>query len=467
MSQHPDLQLSLDFPKIFIAGIGSHFKACVVNSSDQRLEGVAISFVCQGFDPPEITLEFEDVPPGEHRERPVAVHPVRIGSQLMSCSLECVQGGLQRRFSGTWQGLTVFEKPASQISITNIVQDIQSHRGQDKAGYGAINGDVSINMTSHLGDVRSLNDLLAITLPPAWHPLPLSSLTAMDYRRTTNRRRIPATFQRVYEPMQALSLRPMEAPQESSATDPTVCGWHLKGGAASQLVLGRSSTDCDLVTRFMPQDEANHGKSAGLSRKHARLSVAESGLLQVTNISSGNVVLAGRSAVAVGAGSPLSGNEILALGIPPADLRLNILLAPAPEHDIKPVNIEEWQGYNASRILPAPTFSWGHAQIQWLNSAPSFWTTVWFGQMAAFGSAPEAPISLGDSGLDPCHGFIHHLHGCYWLEVISDRDGVWLEDPQNAAFTGPQPVPPGVLLPLRSYMQLTLGSKVLRLRKAA
>ncbi len=467
MSLVPPLSLHLDFPKIFVAGAGCRFSACVSNIGTEPLQNIAVTFACADFDPPELTIELEDLQPGGRHEKPVSILPTQVGNRPLICTVEFTQGTQTQNLYGTWEGLTIFERPSSQVSITNIVQDVQSHRSSgEKAEFGAVKGDVSINLTNNLAQIQSLNDLLAITLPPAWRKVPLRGLTSTAIRRTSDRRRIPAAFLRVYEPMAALHIRPLGAPP-LSASDATARGWRLRGGAGSQLVLGRSSNDVDLVTRFMPADPASDNKSAGLSRKQARFSVNAAGLLTVENISSGNVVIVGRTAVPVGSGSLLSSDQALSLGTPPADLRLHVRLAPTPGHSIRVGNLEEWQGYGPSRHLPAePEATWGHALIDWLNSAPSYWQTVWFSRLAAFGSASDVPLRLDDAGLDPCHGFLHYFCGCYWLEVISQRGGVTLHDPQNPDTHAPVSIPPGVIVPLRGNMTLTLGNTSFLLTKA-
>jgi hypothetical protein len=468
MSLAPSLSLHLDFPKILVAGAGSRFSACVTNIGTEPLHNVAVTFACEDFDPPELTLEMDDLQPGGRQERAVSVLPTQVGNRPLSCTVEFTQGTQTQNLYGTWEGLTIFERPSSQVSITNIVQDVQSHRSSgDKAEFGAVKGDVSINLSNNLSQIQSLNDLLAITLPPAWHQVPLRSLTSTVIRRANDRRRIPAAFLRVYEPMTALHIRPLGAPPPSSS-DPTPYGWRLRAGTSSQLVLGRSSSDADLVTRFMPAESANDHKSAGLSRKQARFSVNAAGQLAVENISSGNVVIVGRTALPAGGASLLAGDQSLSLGTPPADLRLHARLAPAPAHSIRVANLEEWQGHGPSRHLPPePEANWGHLLLDWLNSAPSFWQTVWFSRLAAFGTSAEVPLRLEDPDLDPCHGFLHYFCGCYWLEVISQRGGVALHDPQNPDANAQVAVPPGVIVPLRANMTLTLGSSSFLLTKAA
>jgi hypothetical protein len=468
MSLDPILTLHLDFPKILVAGAGSRFNACITNIGTEPLQNIAVTFACADFDPPELTIELEELQPGGRQEQPVSILPTQVGSRPLICTVEFTQGTQTQSLYGNWEGLTIFERPSSQVSITNIVQDVQSHRSSgEKAEFGAVKGDVSINLTNNLAQIQSLNDLLAITLPPAWREVPLRGLTSTAIRRTSDRRRIPASFLRVYEPMAAMHIRPLGAPA-LTASDPSARGWRLRGGAGSQLVLGRSSNDVDLVTRFMPADPASDSKSAGLSRKQARFFVNAAGLLTVENISSGNVVIVGRTAVPVGGSSLLSSDQVLSLGTPPADLRLNVRLAPTPGHSIRLGNLEEWQGYGPSRHLPAePEATWGHAMIDWLNSAASYWQTVWFSRLAAFGSASDVPLKLDDSDLDPCHGFLHYFCGCYWLEVISQRGGVTLHDPQNPATHAPVPIPPGVIVPLRGNMTLTLGNTSFLLTKAA
>lgn len=464
MSTTPSLSLHLDFTKILVAGAGSRFSACLINQGTEPLHNIAITFDCADFDPPEQTLEIDDLPALSRQEKAVSVMPAQVGSRPLNCIVEFTQGTQTHSLHGTWDGLTIFERPSSQVSITNIVQDVQSHRSNgDKAEFGAMKGDVSINMTSNLAQVQTLNDLLAITLPSSWQEVKLKSLTGTASLRTSDRRRIPATFLRVYEPISALLIRQLGA-APLAANDPTPHGWRFRGGNGSQLVLGRSSNDADLVTRFMPADPTSDSKSVGLSRKQARLSAHPSGMVNVENISSGNVVIVGRSAVPVGGSSLLSSDQALSLGTPPADLRLGVRLTPPSNQPVRVMNLADWQGYGPSRHLPPEMpATWGHAVFEWQNSAPSYWQTVWFSQLAAFGSAPDVPVSLPDSGLDACHGFFHYLCGCYWLEVVSTRGGITVSDP----LCGELAVLPGMLVPLRSGMTLNLGGQIFTLTKAA
>jgi hypothetical protein len=402
MSASDSVSLYLAFPKILVAGFGSFFRATLVNRESTTLENVAVTFACADFDPPEIVLDFDAVAPGARVDKTISITPARPGSRPLACAVEFSLGSDSKSLFGSWEHLTIFEKPSNEINITNIVRDVQSHRSSgEKAEFGAVKGDVSINLTNNLTQIRTLNELLAANMPDELHQVHLRSLTTTEFSSSSNRRRIPSAFLRVYEPMAALSLRPLGAPPPDPRA-PAVCGWRLRGGG-TPLVLGRSSVDVDMVTRFMPADAANDSKSAGLSRRQARLSVNGSGQVQVENVSSGNVVI----------------------------------------------------------------FTWGHALFDWQNSAPSYWNTVWFSRLAAFGSAEDVPLRLDDPGIDPCHGFLHYFNGCYWLEVISPRGGVTLHDPQIPLASPPLPIPPGVIVPLRGNMTLTVGSTSYLLTKAA
>jgi hypothetical protein len=467
MSASDSVSLYLAFPKILVAGFGSFFRATLVNRESTTLENVAVTFACADFDPPEIVLDFDAVAPGARVDKTISITPARPGSRPLACAVEFSLGSDSKSLFGSWEHLTIFEKPSNEINITNIVRDVQSHRSSgEKAEFGAVKGDVSINLTNNLTQIRTLNELLAANMPDELHQVHLRSLTTTEFSSSSNRRRIPSAFLRVYEPMAALSLRPLGAPPPDPRA-PAVCGWRLRGGG-TPLVLGRSSVDVDMVTRFMPADAANDSKSAGLSRRQARLSVNGSGQVQVENVSSGNVVIAGRMAVPVAAMALLPPEQNLGLGTPPADLRLGVRLAPAPHHSIRLMNLAEWQGYGSSRHLTSDSEpTWGHALFDWQNSAPSYWNTVWFSRLAAFGSAEDVPLRLDDPGIDPCHGFLHYFNGCYWLEVISPRGGVTLHDPQIPLASPPLPIPPGVIVPLRGNMTLTVGSTSYLLTKAA
>jgi hypothetical protein len=462
--------LQLAFPKVFVAGFGSFFYARLVNDDAVPLRVPVVTFTCPDFNPPEVTVPFDVIAPGAYQDVTVSINPAHAGSRPLGVLVEFSDKDISAAQVGNWEGMTIFEKPANEINVTNIIRDVQSHRSSgDKAEFGAVKGDVSINVTNSLGEVRTLNDLLSAAFPVHFQTIRLRGFGTTDMFVVSNRRRIPHALLRVFEPMASLSLRPRAAAAATLA-DSSVCGWRLKGGG-QPLVLGRSSTDADLVTRFMPANPSNDVMSAGMSRKHARLSVSREGQLQVENITSGNAVHVGTQFVPSGALMLLAPGQWMSLGTAPADLRLSVLLKPSPHQDSRIINLQEWSGSGATAHHgdPIPA-SWGHAVFTWPNSAPSFWHTVWFTRVASFGSGLECAVQLADDPaedlLAPCHGFFHYLRGCYWIEVTSPRGEVTLSDP-HVQDGQPVPVLPGQLAPLRSGMTLTIGRNVLAVSKAA
>ncbi|MBL9132736.1 MAG: FHA domain-containing protein [Verrucomicrobiaceae bacterium] len=463
------ITLQLAFPKVFVAGFGSFFYARLVNDDAAPLRAPVVTFTCPDFDPPEVAVPFEIIAPGGYQDVTVSINPARAGSRPLGVVVEFSDKDISSALVGNWEGMTIFEKPANEINVTNIIRDVQSHRSSgDKAEFGAVKGDVSINVTNSLGEVRTLNDLLSAAFPVHFQTIRLRGFGTTDMFVISDRRRIPHALLRVFEPMSALSLRPLTAPPGTS-TDPTVQGWRLKGGG-QPLVLGRSSADADLVTRFMPANPSNDTMSAGMSRKHARLSVSKEGQIQVENITSGNVAHVGGQFVPSGALMLLAPGQWMSLGTAPADLRLSVSLKPALHQDARIINLQEWAGttptaHHADVERPA----WGHAVFEWPNSAPSFWHTVWFTRIAPFGSAMDAAVRLPDDPaedlLAPCHGFFHYLRGCYWIEVISPRGEVTLSDP-HVQDGQPIAILPGQMAPLRSGMTLTIGKNVLSVAKA-
>lgn len=464
------VSLQLAFPKVFVAGFGSFFHARLVNQGEERLHSTVVTFVCPDFDPPEVAVPFEMLTPGAYQDVTVSVHPQRAGSRPLTFVIEFGDKDISAAQMGNWEGMTVFEKPANEINVTNIIRDVQSHRSSgDKAEFGAVKGDVSINVTNSLGDVRTLNDLLAAAFPVQFQPMRLRGLSTTEISSVSDRRRIPHALLRVFEPMNALALFHHDAAAIASG-DPALRGWRLRGGG-QPLVIGRSSAEADLVSRFMPPTASHDTMSAGMSRKHARLSVTREGQLQVENITSGNAVMVGPQFVPSGALMLLNSGQHMSLGTAPADLRLAVHLRPALHQEARVINLHEWAGNGSTTHHPeVERPAWGHASFEWPNSAPSHWHTVWFTRTAPFGSATDAAVCLKDEGgenrLASCHGFFHHFRGCYWLEVISTRGEVTLSDP-HVQDGRPVPLLPGQLAPLRGGMTLTLGRHVLSVSKAA
>ncbi|WP_395744528.1 FHA domain-containing protein [Prosthecobacter sp.] len=468
MSSSVTLQLA--FPKVFVAGFGSFFHARLVNDDSEPLRSPVLTFSCPDFDPPEVSVPFDVIAPGGgYQDVTVSVSPVRAGSRPLGVVVEFSDKDLGSARIATWEGLTIFEKPANEINVTNIIRDVQSHRSSgDKAEFGAVKGDVSINVTNSMGDVRTLNDLLAATFPAQFVSVRLRGFGTTDMFVVSERRRIPPALLRVFEPASVLSLTPRVPAGSAPAAAPL--GWRLKGGG-QPLVLGRSSQDVDLVTRFMPANPSNDSMSAGMSRRHARLSVCREGRLQVENLTSGNVVVVGSQFVPSGALMQVNPGQQISLGTVPADLRLAVKLLPPPHQEIRVINIHEWSGNTATaHHAEVQHPAWGHAVFTWPNSAPSFWRTAWFTRQVSFGSGGEVAIQLADDPaedlLSPCHGFFHYLRGCYWLEVISSRGNVTLSDP-HVLDGQPFPVLPGQIAPLRGGMTLTLGRNVLDVARVA
>lgn len=467
------VSLQLAFPKVFVAGFGSFFHARLVNLGDETLHGAVVTFSCPDFDPPEVAVPFESILSEDHQDVTVSVHPRTAGCRPLACVIEFADRDSSAALVGSWEGMTVFEKPANEINVTNIIRDVQSHRSSgDKAEFGAVKGDVSINVTNSMGDVRTLNDLLSAAFPIQFLPVRLRGFGTTNMFAVSDRRRIPHPLLRVFEPMSAVFLlqRELDAtPMVTSGSDASLRGWRLKGGG-QPVVLGRSATETDVVTRFMPPGPANDTMSVGMSRKHARLSVTREGQVQVENVTSGNAVMAGTHFVPSGAGMLVSPGHQISLGTAPADLRLAVRLHPAVHQEARIINLQEWAGSTPTAHHAEPERpTWGHATFEWLNSGPSLWQTVWFTRTVPFGSARDAPVALKDDPsedlLAPCHGFFHYFRGCYWLEVVSPRGAVAVSLP-HVQEGRPIPILPGQMVPLCSGMILTIGRNILCVTKA-
>jgi hypothetical protein len=283
-----------------------------------------------------------------------------------------------------------------------------------------------------------------LRLPDAFFEVALAPGQRRDF---TDILHIPEYFLRFHELAEAIHLRPSGAPQ-TNGEEPTG-GWRLVGGGSSALYCGRSARDCDFPLRFLPATEENEKRASFLSRRHIRMT-RKNGRLELENLSlSGGLVFVGTTLVKGGVTAPVSDGEIFSLGQPPGEFKLRCqFLAPTGVRCMRIANWSQW-ARAGDQNQPEEVADWGVALLQPENSGPAFWQTRWFHSRISFGSGAEAVMRLNTHGLDPVHGYFHHLAGSFWLEnASSEGGGVMLDG---------VPLADGDIAPLCDSSSLNLG----------
>jgi hypothetical protein len=318
---------------------------------------------------------------------------------------------------GVWKRLTVYERPQSPANVSVIIQDIQSHRSDgDKAEFGGVKGDVNIAVHDLLPKIQSLNDLIQLELPNDFRAVLLHRSLKTD---DTEVLRIPNPFLKNYQPADVIHLSPEN---DSSTAEGPLMSWRLCSGSAG-VILGRSSQDCDLVTRFLPGTSENAAKSATLSRKHAILRITPEGRFQAEALTSHALVHVGTATAPTGVPVPIQDGEVVSLGPPMSEFRLSCRLQNVAL--VRRFRIANFGNCAASRVKPPQSTNpdWGRAEFECLNSSFSFWNVVWFQAPVPFGSVSDGRIGVNSSDLDSALGYFHHHHGAFWVESCAQRDG--------------------------------------------
>ncbi len=444
------LTLQLAFPKIFVAGYGASFQFRLLNLGVMPVEHVAITFESEDFEPARISVSLADVAGGGLDEKTVPWRAVRPGNLPLRCRVDAVCDGVPLALEGLWTDMVVHEKPASEVNVTNIIRDVQSHRSSgERAEFGGMKGDVSISVENTFGTIRTLNDLLSTTLPVEYAGVTLKRVH--NQLPVGPELRIPPGFLGTAEMASAIVLGSAVLPP---AEPDGVGAWRFIAGSAD-VVVGRSAPEVDVVARFLPATPDNDAKSRGLSRRQARLVVAVDGALEVENISASNVVRAGALNLAPGARGALEPGARVSLGAEPLAWKLGVVRHAPLRRPFVLSNYGEWHGSRATVLAPTGTDEdWGWASFVFPSGA-SHWQPVWFAAAVSFGSGPDAAVRLPASGLAPVHGFFHHRHGCFWLETVETSPEVWVSGSQDALRRFP--VQPGVAIPLKTGMRLGLG----------
>lgn len=445
------VRLALNFPRVFVVGCSSFFEYVVHSASERALMDVVLTFNCPVLGLSDHVIKIGAIAPFESRHGHVDITPLTAGSQPIRCLLEasCERDSL--RFSGVCRDFEVYAQPDSQSNVSVIVQDIQSHRsGGDKGEFGSVKGDVNINITDLLPNVKTVNDLLQLRLPDSFLPIRLEAMHSQDACETLS---IPEVFLRYIEPADILHISPaVDVPAGDAPR-----GWRLCGSAAA-VVLGRSSQDADLITRFLPSSTENNARSALLSRRHAtmRMNEAKGGIL-VESLAAHAAVRVGTQTLQPGVLTPVPGGEVVGIGQALSDLRLRFTVRkPLLPRRFRVANLSEWIGHRITQDMNEEG-NWGHVVVEYLNSAPALWHTHWFHRSIPVGHGHGTVLDLGPSAQDGTSAYLHHLRGGFWLECTQEGEG-------HITVEG-LPLSRGDIVPLRDGMKVRMAGQDLLVKR--
>ena len=446
----PPVVLSLNFPRVFVVGCPSFLQISLHNQGGSSLLEVVLSLSCPLLGLVNHVVKIGAVTSCESRLIHVDVVPQSGGSQPVRCRLEGVFERNLLCLDGTCSDFMAYERPDSPANVSFIIHDIQSnHSTGDKADFGSVKGDVTLNITDVFKDVQSVNQLLQLRLPDFFIPVHLAAIAAAERCEMLC---IPDAFLRCYEPSEVLQLTPVGSEADGDATH----GWRLCAGTA-ELALGRSSQDADVVTRFLPATVENNARSAVLSRKHALLRLDEADArITVESLSAHGLVRVGATQIRPGCPTPVSKDDVLSLGPALSDFRLRCSVRkPLLPRHFRLANLTGWIGNGATQSM-AEDGNWGRVIFEHLNSAPALWQTLWFHRHIPFGTRHGAVLALDAALAEGVSGYFHHLRGCFWLECTSETPGLVQVDGH--------PLLDGDIVPLREGMKVRLGGIELALK---
>ena len=444
------LQLHLNFPRVFVAGCASGLEFRLTNGGDRALSDVRLTLACPALGLTGNESIIGVLQPGATYDGHVEVEPAAVGAPALKCAVEAAIGREIMRLEGVWKRLSVYERPQSPSNVSVIIQDIQSHRSEgDKAEFGGVKGDVNIAVHDLLPRVQSLNDLIQLELPDDFRPVLLTRAAQQDRIEVL---RVPETFLKTYQPASVVHLS-IEG-ETASAGSPS--GWRLCAGGAG-VILGRSSQDCDLVTRFLPVNDENNARSATLSRKHAMLRVAPDGKLLAEALSANALLHVGPATAATGVPLPLAEGDSIALGPTMSEFRLRCRLHQvAMPRRFRITNFTDCAANRATDPGTA-TVEWGRAELELLNSTPAFWQVIWFQAPVPFGRDADGRFAFNSPDLNAVLGYFHHYRGSFWIESCAQRE--------NAVMVNGIPLDDGELAPLSDGAALEIDGVKLRLAR--
>ena len=209
--------------------------------------------------------------PGQRRRQRIQILPQKAGEHLIEIVLRVETAGYMIALTAdpTLRVLEPNEKPSKMTFV--IDQRMQAGRN---IGYGmSVRNEVAEGVTR--GIIKSTNDLLAQRFPENWLPLPLTEDSELTREFRAGGPRFVWVMEKFADLPPADAL-PTKIQLTSGENNVLLLG-------DSQIRMGRTRSENDIVLRVLPRSPENDQKSLHISgRSHVVLSLTSGGLTLTT-----------------------------------------------------------------------------------------------------------------------------------------------------------------------------------------
>lgn len=434
--------LSLNFPHALVAGHSGTLMFRAENEAPVPFENIEVYASSRGF-AGEAQSRVRRLPAGGRTEVLLELEAARAGHFVLQVAVSWDQGGQRYAYQGQ-HPIRIYKAPDNSNIVINI-SDIQSNTGGGaNQALGAEYGDVQISNLIAKGAIKSVNDLLDLELPEAFHRIALEldyevSRQDSGYRAATQAAslRIPPALLATVQPALVCTL------EAAGAAAPIL---PLRLVARPQFRLGRARAEADFVTWVLPRNTSNDEKSLRVSKVHAIAEATVTGIVLRDNASANGTLFDGVPLDEHGTSLPRQGRLLLA-GAVEVDFDR---LAPGCENGLAISNDRNWSGPAVQTPLQR-----GAVRFEVVTPETQPHNALWLLSDAAFGTNRSNALRFDDPQLAEVQGRFHHHRGCFWLETLADNSAVQLDR---------LTLRPGEIAPLATGMQLRIGSQTWRVK---
>lgn len=444
--------VAVNFNRVLVAGHCSTAVARVENRTGQTIRDTELLFQLKGLKE-DARLFIKKLGPMQVLTSMIELEPQKSGNFIFRCTLNCDNGEKKISLRGT-RGIVVNAEPqAGNISVN--IGDILANNDKN-AGLAS---EVKISNLVDVSKIRTINDLLGMSLPEVFAPIPLEvdyEISVKDERRrdevTQTGTGIPKQFLGC---IQAASKLILEAKAGAMREGGKVPGVQLV--ARDEFRIGRERGASDYVAWFWPRSSANDERTKSISRLHMKLIRRGARILMFDNDSAHGASFeghrlpvlpdpAGRGSAPLSADVELSARGTIVLGheyqidASPFDTGL----ASGPQ--IR--NESLWPG-PPKRIAERP----GSVRFMPLNTELAQHLAMWIFTDITFGTSRMNPLILELPGLAEVAGRILHYRDHFWIESFHSEGTI--------AVNGYE-LRPGELIPLVDAHEVRLGTTEFR-----
>ena len=444
--------VAVNFNRVLVAGHCSTAVARVENRTGQTIRDTELLFQLKGLKE-DARLFIKTLGPMQVFTRMIEMEPQKSGNFIFRCTLNCDNGDKKISLRGT-RGIVVNAEPqAGNISVN--IGDILANNDKN-AGLAS---EVKISNLVDVSKIKTINDLLGMSLPEVFAPIPLEvdyEISVKDDRRRDEAKQtgggIPKQFLGC---IQAASKLILEAKAGGMREGGKIPGIHLI--ARDEFRIGRERGASDHVAWFWPRSSANDERTKGISRVHMKIIRRGARLFMFDNGSAHGASFEGhrmpvlpdpadRGAVPLSADVELSARGTIMLGheyqIDASPFDTGLTSRPQIHNE----NL--WPG-PPKRIAERP----GSVRFMPLNTGLAQHLATWIFTDITFGTSRMNPLILELPGLAEVAGRILYYRDHFWIESFY-ADG-------TVAVNG-YALRPGELIPLVDAHEVRLGTTEFR-----